>query len=193
MVVKRGGVMCGNKRLSSLSAPESGGYTYIGLLMVIVIIGIMTTVVAQTWKSVARVQKEKELIWIGHQFRTALKGYYDYRKGLHGGNPGAFYPSDVKDLLKDPGRPADHAYLRKIYTDPVTGKDDWVYIMGGGTGGSGIIGVRSASDKATLKRDGFDKADENFKGKTKYSEWEFKFVPVVTPGAAPPATPPPVP
>lgn len=185
--------MCGNKLPSSLSAQGRAGYTYIGLLMVIVIVGIMTTVVAQTWKSVARVHKEKELIWIGHQFRTALKGYYNYRKSLHQNVDGAYYPSDVKDLLKDPGRPADHAYLRKIYTDPITGKDDWVYIMGGGTGGSGIIGIRSASDKTPLKKDGFDKADENFKGKTKYSEWEFKFVPTATPAAVPPATPPPVP
>lgn len=174
--------MASTARTKLPDARGSGGFTYMALLVSMLIIGIMTSVVAQTWKSVSRINKEKELIWIGHQYRDAIRGYYNYRAKAHGGAPGAYYPSELKDLLKDPGRLSNYAYLRKIYIDPMTGKDDWVPIRGGdASGSSGIIGVRSASDKVPLKQDGFDKVDESFKGKTKYSEWEFKFVPGPTP------------
>jgi len=157
------------------SAAGCGGFTYMGVLVMIVIIGAMTTVVAQTWKSVSRIEKERELIWVGHQFRNAIRGYYKYRQALHGGAAGNYYPTELRDLLSDPGRAGGYSWIRKIYLDPVTGKDDWVLIRTPG----GIKGIRSKSDAEPLKKAGFDVEDSSFTGKTRYSEWVFEFPPVI--------------
>jgi type II secretory pathway pseudopilin PulG len=145
------------------------------VLVIIVVIGIMTTVVAQTWKSVYRIEKENELIWVGHQFRNAIEGYYKYRMAQRGGAPGNYYPTELRDLLSDPGRAGGYSWLRKIYKDPITGKDDWVLIRTPG----GIKGVRSASDKQPLRIAGFDVKDSSFTGKKRYSEWVFEYPPVI--------------
>lgn len=155
---------------------DAGGFTYMGMLVAIIIIGITSLVVAQTWKSVSRIQKERELIWCGHQFRNAIRGYYEYRKALHSGNPGNYYPTELKDLLSDPGQAGGYSWLRKIYVDPMTGKDDWVLVRTAG----GVKGVRSASDAEPLRKAGFDVDDSGFTGKARYSEWVFEYPPVVT-------------
>jgi len=158
------------------------------MLAIMTIIGIMMAVMGPSWKTISKVEKEKELIWRGHQFRLAIQRYYLY-KGLQQ------FPSELSDLLKDPRSPAGARYLRKIYIDPMTGKDDWVVVQGGaGTsaGGmsTGIMGVHSKSEAEPLKKDNFDPEDAKFVGKTHYSEWPFTFDPnslnqaavVVTPG-----------
>jgi hypothetical protein len=52
--------------------------------------------------------------------------------------------------------------LRRIYTDPITNRNDWVIITGQG----GIIGVHSRSEKSSLKI---------WEGKQRYSEWTFVY------------------
>ncbi len=155
---------------------REGGFTYMGMLVAIVVIGITSLVVAQTWKSVSRVQKERQLIWCGHQFRNAIRGYYEYRKKLRGGADGNYYPTELKDLLSDPGRVGGYSWLRKIYVDPMTGKDDWVLVRTTG----GVKGVHSASDAEPLRKAGFDVDDSSFTGKTRYSEWVFEYPASVT-------------
>jgi type II secretory pathway pseudopilin PulG len=153
---------------------DGRGFTYIGLLVAIAIIGIMTTVVAQTWKTASRVEKEKELLWRGRQFRHAIKTYYEFGR-IHN-NPS--YPSELKDLMKDPRTIGMHRYIRKVYADPMTGKDDWVAVLVNDR----IVGVHSSSDDAPLKRDGFDAEDADFRGKGRYSDWTFVYI---APGTAP--------
>lgn len=161
-------------------AGGSPGFTYIGLLVVIATIGIMTAVVAQYWKVTAKVEREKELLWIGGQFRQAIGRYFEAKEvpshtGLR------IYPKELKDLLADPRSIGTHRYLRKIYIDPMTGKDDWVLVM---DEQNHIRGVHSKSDTETLKRDNFDEADKGFAGKTRYSEWVFEYnSPIQEPGA----------
>jgi len=150
---------------------NDGGFTYIGLLAVIIIIGVMTAVVGRTWRATSRIEKETELLWTGHQFRRAIKAYYNYGKDHYGS---ASYPAELKDLLVDPRSGGTHRYLRKIYPDPMTGKKDWGLIT---DVSQHIIGVHSLSEGKTLKRDNFDLEDEGFKGKEKYSEWAFIVVP----------------
>jgi type II secretory pathway pseudopilin PulG len=168
------------------------GFTLVGLLVIMLIIGIMTTVVARSWRIAAKADKEQELLWRGRQFRLAIKRYYDSKEvpshvGLN------IYPSELKDLLKDPRSPGVHRYLRKIYIDPMTGKDDWVLVF---DDKQHIKGVHSLSDGETLKRDNFDLDDSDFRGKARYSEWIFQYLgtaattPTTTQTQANPATSP---
>lgn len=184
---------------------RAGGFTYIGLLVMIAIIGITTSVVGMSLRTAERMEKEKELLWIGHQYRNAIRSYYIYhmqrfqQTAAHAGMNVTgqtvypqFYPTSIDDLLKDPSAPGTLRHLRKKYIDPMTGKDDWVLVSVGSTGQSGsqsvsgqsFWGVRSNSDKATLKRDNFLLEDFRFKGKTKYSEWEFTYNPQEDPAVA---------
>ena len=101
-----------------------------------------------------------------------------------GGQPGALagrgrYPASLDDLLLDSHTQQIKRYLRKRYPDPITGKDDWVPIL---SPGGGVMGVRSVSDAAPIKRAGFSPADIQFTGKEHYSDWTFVFVPPVGAG-----------
>ena len=162
------------------------GFTYIGMLIVIAAVTISVGVVGQTWKSLSRIEKEKQLIWVGHQYRNALRSYHmthlqrlqqQIQAGAHGqvdmGNL-VFRPQSLDDLLKDPIAANTLRHLRKKYTDPMTGKDDWVLML---DDKQHIKGVHSASDAAPLKIDNFDQEDEKFKGKQKYSDWLFDYDP----------------
>jgi len=177
-------------------AAHEAGFTYIGLLVAITIIGISTAVVGQTWKTMAKADKERQLLWVGHQYRLAIQRYYE-AKELDPAHQGLkMYPAELKDLLKDPRSPGIHRYLRKIYKDPMTGKDDWAFAHPGQLGASldRISGVHSSSEAVPLKADNFDLDDSNFAGKTKYSEWVFEYPPQVTllpkaPAPTPPTSP----
>lgn len=191
-------------RLKSIFRPLSGraGFTYMGMLVIIMIIGITSAVVAESWKIAAKREKEKELLWRGHQYRLAINRYYQARlKGKASAGAQApvnvsYYPTDVNDLIKDPNAPGTVRYLRKKYTDPMTG-EDWVPVPPGGStsGGFGvtggpIAGFRSSSDAEPLKKDNFDLEDIKFKNissadrKARYSDWLFVYDPnAPVPGA----------
>jgi hypothetical protein len=86
-------------------------------------------------------------------------------------------------------------YLRKIYTDPMTGKADWALDpppappggsnVTGGTVASGehFGGVHSVSDAEPLKKSNFDLEDIKFTNisgagrKARYSDWQFDYDP----------------
>ncbi len=51
----------------------SSGFTYIGLLIAIVIFGLGSVGAARILASAERGERERELIFIGHQFRDAIR------------------------------------------------------------------------------------------------------------------------
>ena len=52
------------------------GFTYIGLLVAVAIIGIMLSAAGSLWSFTSKREKEAELLFIGHQFRDAIARYY---------------------------------------------------------------------------------------------------------------------
>ena len=144
---------------------REGGFTYIGVLVLVALMGIAFATVGQIWHTMQQREKEQELLFIGHQFRLALIRYAQGAPGQAGRSP-----LHLEDLLKDPRAPGIQRYLRKIYPDPMTGKAEWGLV----TGPSGeIYGVYSLSDDEPLKKSNFAWADRQFEGKAKYSEWVF--------------------
>lgn len=144
------------------------GFTYLVVLLAIALMGAALALTGTVWHTEVRREKETELLFIGGEFRRALKQYYQ---------AGGQYPKRLEDLLKDTRQPVTVRYLRKIYTDPITGKKDWGFVRGPD---NGIIAVYSSSGDAPLKTAGFTLADKDFEGKTKYSEWQFVALPVAT-------------
>jgi len=149
-----------------------GGFTYIALLIAIAIIGITASVVGPAWKATARMEKERELLWRGNQFRIAIGRFYKF--GSVHGKVNSF-PAELKELTEDGRFAGKVRHLRKVYTDPMTGKDDWVLML---DTNQRIIGLHSASDETPMKKDNFSEDDKDFKGKARYSEWVFMYNPV---------------
>lgn len=141
------------------------GFTYIGVLLAVGLIGIQLALAGVVWSFAQTRQKERELLFVGGQFRTAISQYYLNPKG-----PQKEYPRRLEDLLKDPRYPGTIRHLRKIYADPITGKKRWGLVR---LPNGGIIGVYSLSDQAPIKTGNFRPADLPFTNKRRYADWKF--------------------
>jgi type II secretory pathway pseudopilin PulG len=143
------------------------GFTYIVVLMMIIIMGIMLGVAGQSWQTIMQREREEELLFRGQQIKAAIERWHTKPPGQVQTNPAL---NDLKDLLKSPYSLQTVRYLRRLYTDPITGKE-WNVVKE--VPGRGIVGVFSSSDETPLKQANFPKGLEAFEGKTKYSDWKF--------------------
>lgn len=149
--------------------PREGGFTFLGLMLIVVIMGITLAAVAEVWSMAQKREKEQQLLFVGDQFRRAITQFYQRPPS----GP-LRYPASLDDLLRDPRFPGVRRYLRKIYVDPITGTTDWGVLKGPN---GEILGVYSRSDDEPAKKSNFKRADAAFEGKTKYSDWVFLAVP----------------
>ena len=148
------------------------GFTYIGLLIFVAVLGVGLAATGLLWETAQRREKERELLFVGEQFRRAIGAYYE-------GTPGGLkqYPRDLEVLLQDKRYPGIQRYLRRIYADPMTGKQEWGLVD---IPGQGIMGVYSKSEQAPIKAANFAAQQRGFDTAKKYSDWKF----VYTPGQA---------
>lgn len=144
------------------------GFTYLGILFMVAIMGIALTAIGTLWHTEMKREKEKELLFIGHQYRNAIKQYYHRTPGV------SMYPKDLKMLLKDPRFLNTQRYLRKMYTDPMTGMAEWGLIK---SPDGGIMGVYSLSKQKPLKKSRFKSVDKGFETAKSYKDWRFSYVP----------------
>jgi type II secretory pathway pseudopilin PulG len=163
---------------------SESGFTYIGLLFAIAIIGITLATVGVVWSTQIRRDKEVELLWIGDQYRTAIGRYRA---------SGGQYPQALTDLLEDKRFPVVRRYLRKLYADPMTGAVDWQPIV---APGGGILGIASSSQGKPIKVASFAVTDTAFEKMECYCDWKFIYSTrnqrhrrVFTPAPAPTSTP----
>lgn len=180
-----------SRRSMKLSTQNQFGFTYLGLVILIAIIGLTAVASIQVGSIVQRRAAEEELLEIGNEFRAALISYAAATP-----QGATTLPSTVEDLLRDHRYLGTRRHLRKLYIDPLTGKDDWGVIIGANTTGSGIVAFYSMADGMPIKVDGFSPPFKHFKGKKSYHEWLFladspaekEEAPSTDPN--PPATPP---
>ncbi len=147
-------------------ATSEEGFTYIHLLLMVVVMGISLSAMGRYWSYLDKKDKEAELLFRGDQYMRAIDSYF---KRSHG--KVNIYPKKLEDLLKDPRSLAPRRHLRKIYKDPMTGEADWVPILDPAS--KRIKGVKSRSEEMPLKTDGFPKIYQAFKDKGSYSDWVF--------------------
>lgn len=145
---------------------KCAGFTYLGLLILVAIIGIASTATLQVGSLMQRRMAEEELLYIGMEYRKAL---LSYANATPAGQKHA--PASLQDLVKDSRSPNPRRHLRRIYPDPITGKEEWGIIEA--VDGSGIVGVYSLSDAKPIKVDNFDGDLKEFAGKTSYRDWRF--------------------
>ncbi len=163
---------------------RQGGFTYLGLLALIVLIGLFLAAAGEVTRTAARRERETELLFIGHQYRDAIARFYQQNHR---------FPLSLAELVGTGTEgPLPARFLRRIYPDPMTRSTDWVLLP---APDGGISGVASASAEEPMKKAHFDDGDAGFVEATKYTEWAFLYdprAPVRAPGT-PVSRPPPPP
>lgn len=144
------------------------GFTYIGLLAIIVIAGIGLTGVSVVWHQDMQREREKELLFIGEQFRLAIGHYYeDTPSGVKQ------FPKKLEDLIIDNRFPVIRRHLRKLYSDPIDRNKPWGLVRQQGQ----IIGVYSLSAQKPIRKSNFEPMYESFKTAVEYTDWKFIYSP----------------
>ena len=147
------------------------GFTYMSLLFLIAVLGVGLAATAVSWQTARQREKERELIFIGIEFRDAIALYYHRSPGVV-----KEFPRDLNDLLKDQRYPNIQRYLRRIYRDPMTGLARWGTVP---APGGGIMGIYSLSKDVPRKRAGFTEMQKAFGEAGSYADWKFVYEPPV--------------
>lgn len=113
------------------------GYTYLGLLFVLALGGVLLARYAEVATTVAQREKELELIFRGGEISRAIE---NYARTTPTGTPR--WPRDLQDLLVDRRHVQPRFHLRRLYTDPFTGQADWV-LTSAPDNSQGFSGVHS--------------------------------------------------
>jgi type II secretory pathway pseudopilin PulG len=139
------------------------GFTYIGLLLAVALVGAGLAATGQVWHTNVQRSREAELLYIGEQFKHAIKLYYENTPGSD-----KQLPKSLDDMLNDARYPVVRRYLRKVYVDPMRGKAEWGLVKQ--NPGDGIVGVYSLSDGTPIKHREVGKSLVN---RVTYADWKF--------------------
>ena len=154
----------------------SHGFTYLAILFAIAIMGIALAAAGGFWHIAQKREKERELLYVGNQYRQAIALYYERSPG-----GGKQFPKTLENLLQDERQLTTQRYLRKLYRDPITNSKTWGLVEGPN---NSIMGVYSLSEDAPMKQDNFEDRDKAFAGTVSYFDWKFVYI-VKLPQAGP--------
>jgi type II secretory pathway pseudopilin PulG len=157
----------GRSAAAAHGGANQGGFTYFGVLFLVVLIGLMLSAAGELASQQARREREAELLFVGHQYRDGIERYFRLNHR---------FPLRLDDLVSDnSGGLTTARYLRKRYRDPMAPGAEWVLI---GAPDGGIQGVASSSNQTPIKRAAFDPVDVDFEKAGKYTDWAFIFDPL---------------
>src|SRR6185369_15703960 len=127
------------------------GFTFLMAIFMVMIIGIMLGMTGQSWKTIMKREREKELLFRGSQIKEAIENWNNPKYTVPGVAPRSGprpQLMDLKDLLNDPTSTTRLSFLpqsydtnlddknpkcapdcakKKIYQDPITLKE-WTII-----------------------------------------------------------------
>src|SRR5438128_1104187 len=89
---------------------RASGFTYVGLLALVVLIGLFLSAAGEVASTAGRREREAQLLWVGHQYRAAIARYRNRNRA---------YPQTLEELLgPSADAPLKVRYLRRLYRDP---------------------------------------------------------------------------
>jgi len=124
---------------------DAAGFTYIGILLAVATLGVFLAVVGDVWRTAQQREAERDLRFIGEEFRRAISRYYE-------ATPGAakMYPRSLQDLVSDNRFPGIRRYLRRIYVDPITLRREWGTVAADDGGVAGVYSLSQAEPLGQL-------------------------------------------
>lgn len=157
------------KRQPGVHNARQRGFTYLGLMFLVAMLALTAAAAGPVWRVVAQGERERELLFVGAQFRAAIEQYQ--RRSPPGA---ARYPQRLEDLLRDPRALTLVRDLRRLYADPFdfkhpSGTPRWGLVR---SRDGGIIGVHSLSTSVPLKRSGFAPGLA-FESARSHRDWRF--------------------
>jgi type II secretory pathway pseudopilin PulG len=161
-------------------------------MFVISLLSIMAAAAGTTWSFMSQRDRERELQFVGRQYREALERYGQ----AHAGQAQPF-PTELSQLLGGSGPLGVRRYLRKLYADPMTGSPQWGLVT---TELGGIVGVYSLSTLRPIRaRSPYPFDDAKFGGAQSYRDVRYMVgrampvVPIPLPASVPQVLEPVVP
>jgi type II secretory pathway pseudopilin PulG len=154
------------RRAHRLQGQAQAGFTYVGMIVFVTIIGLVGAATLKVGALLQRAEAENELLAIGAEFSAALASY---AQATPPGQPAQ--PASLEALLRDPRFPSPRRHLRRIFVDPITGSAEWGLVRA--AEGGPILGVYSLSQARPLKIANFDARFVNFEHKEHLSDWKF--------------------
>lgn len=151
------------------------GFTYVGLLMLVAVAGIGLAYIGTIWHTTIQREKEAELVFVGEQFQSAIRSYYERSP-----QAGKTFPKTLQDLLEDRRSGTVVRHLRRIFVDPMTGNTEWGLDK---QSDGRLVGVHSLSSTLVFRTDGLPEGVQ-VKGDT-HGDWHFM---VSAGGKAPPGS-----
>ncbi len=151
---------------------DQRGFTYLAVLYLVALGGLLLAQVGNNWSQDRQREKEKQLLFIGNQYRQAIAGYYQQTPG-----EGKIYPPQLEVLLEDNRFNPPRRHLRRLYRDPMTGAANWGLVD---APEGGIMGVFSQSSGAPIKMANFRDRDRTLEKSSSYQDWQFSYRPQVT-------------
>ena len=121
--------------LEATTRKRQSGFTFLGLLLAIVLLGIGLTAASEVWFTAAQRQRQAQSQWAAQEFVRAIGRYYE-------SGPGGVkrFPKSVDDLLEDRRGAVLRRHLRQIYVNPQTGNREWVWVT---APDGGLMGVQT--------------------------------------------------
>jgi type II secretory pathway pseudopilin PulG len=159
----------------NLSLLHSRGFTYLGVLLMLAILGTTLASTGIVWHTSQQRERERELLFVGDQIRAAIGHYYMQQ-------PLKEFPEQLGDLLRDPRDVGTTRHLRKLYLDPITGSAEWGLVQ---DAHGRIVGVYSKSEQHPIKQANFPIDYPGFDAKEKYADWQFVYTPKLRRGHKP--------
>lgn len=140
-----------------------------GLLMVIAIAGIGMAGVGIVWHQESQREREKQLLFIGAEYRKAIGSYFE-------NSPSGVkqYPQTLQELVLDKRFPTIKRHIRQLYADPFAKENQsWNLVLEQGQ----IRGVYSNAELTPIKKFGFASTEESFSEAATYNDWRFIYAP----------------
>lgn len=159
------------KQVMNQRCTQQKGFTYMGVLFAVAIIGVSQALIGSVWKTAQQRENEEQLLFVGSQFRKAIGLYYERTPGVV-----KRYPNSLEELLEDNRYIVPQRYLRRVYKDPMTNKTDWVIVS---APGGGIRGLHSAANRNPFKQGNFKAANIAFINSKNYADWKFIYQPIL--------------
>jgi type II secretory pathway pseudopilin PulG len=151
-------------KVSQEKSSTQCGFTFIGLLIIISISGIILSAVGIVWHQDAQRNKEQELLFAGDAYRQAITSYFE-------SSPNGIkqYPQKLEDLILDKRFPNVKRHIRTLYPNPFSKDHSWELILEQGK----IKAVTTASKLAPIKKGNFPNQYQQFSNAKAYQDWVF--------------------